>query len=139
MSVPVAVLLGFAVWTLLTLFGSVGVYRWSRILAGRAQLRDFPAEAPQGPDWYKRAMRAHANCVENLPVYGAIVVALVATGASGPALDALASVLLAARVGQTLVHVGFAQTNRVIAVRFGFFFTQAACMLAMAGILIARH
>jgi uncharacterized MAPEG superfamily protein len=138
MSVPVAVLLAFAVWTLLTLFCSVGVYRWSRILSGRAQLRDFPAEAPEGPDWYKRAMRAHANCVENLPVYGAIVVAIAATGASGPTLDALAITLIVARVCQTLVHVAFEQTNRVIAARFAFFFTQAACMLATAGILVAR-
>jgi hypothetical protein len=34
-SIPVLALLAFAVWTLLLLFGSVGVYRWSRILSGR--------------------------------------------------------------------------------------------------------
>jgi hypothetical protein len=33
MSIPVQVLLGFAAWTLLTLFGSIGAYRWSRICA----------------------------------------------------------------------------------------------------------
>jgi CBS domain-containing protein len=30
MNVPALVLVGFAAWTLLTLFGSVGAYRWSR-------------------------------------------------------------------------------------------------------------
>ena len=29
MNIPVLVLLGFAAWTLLTLFGSIGVYRWA--------------------------------------------------------------------------------------------------------------
>jgi uncharacterized MAPEG superfamily protein len=138
MSVPVLALLAFAVWTLLVLFGSVGVYRWSRILTGRARLTDFPADAPEGADWYKRAMRAHANCVENLPVFASVVVAVVATGVRGPLLDGLALAVLGARVGQSLVHVGLEQTERVIAVRFGFFLAQALALLAMAGLVVAR-
>ena len=54
-------------------------------------------------------MRAHANCVENLPVYGAVVVGLVASGIRSPLLDGLAIVLLLARVCQTIVHVAFWQ------------------------------
>ena len=92
MTVPVWVLLGFAAWTLLTLFGGVGVYRWSHILTGRAQIKEFRADVPQGSEWYLRAMRAHANCVENLPVYAAIVVALNATGLHSPTIDVLAIV-----------------------------------------------
>ena len=69
-------LLGFATWTLLLLMATVGVYRWSRILTGRVEVRNFRADQVEGEDWYKRAMRAHANCVENLPVFGAIVFAL---------------------------------------------------------------
>jgi uncharacterized MAPEG superfamily protein len=80
MTIPVLVLLGFAGWTLLTLFGSIGVYRWSRILTGRVSIAEWRADVPQGSDWYRRAMRAHMNCVENLPVYTAVVVALIATG-----------------------------------------------------------
>src|SRR5262249_47896055 len=91
MNVPVLVLLGFAAWTLLTLFGSIGVYRWSRILTGRASIAEWRADLPQGSDWYQRAMRAHMNCVENLPVYAAIVVALMATGLQSPLMDRLAS------------------------------------------------
>ena len=136
MSVPVWVLLGFAGWTLITLFGSVGVYRWSRILTGRAALTDFVADVPHGEDWYRRAMRAHANCVENLPVYGAIVVAIVVSGVRSPLLDGLAIVLLAARIAQTLVHILFTPTNGVVFVRFAFFLTQAVCMFWM-GIFVA--
>ncbi len=138
MPVPVWVLLGFASWTLLTLFTTVGWYRWSRILTGRAQISEFRAEAAQGDEWYRRAMRAHANCLENLPVYGAIVVAMLAAGVRAQSLDALAIVLLAARVCQTVTHIAFDPTNAVVSVRFGFFFTQAVCMISMAIIVAVR-
>jgi hypothetical protein len=69
MTIPVWVLLGFAAWTLLTLFTTVGVYRWARILTGRAAISERRADEVQGSEWYRRAMRAHLNCVENLPVY----------------------------------------------------------------------
>jgi uncharacterized MAPEG superfamily protein len=137
MPIPVWVLLGFAMWTLLTLFGSVGVYRWSRILTGRSELSEFRADVPHGSDWYRRAMRAHANCVENLVVYGAITVTIVVSGASGPTLDALAGLVLGARVVQTSIHIGMEPNNRAVALRFSFFFVQALCMLGMAAIVVA--
>jgi uncharacterized MAPEG superfamily protein len=136
MTTPVLVLLAFAGWTLLTLLTTVGVYRWSRILTGRVAIAEWNPAVQQGDDWYQRAMRAHANCLENLPVYGAVVVAVVATGADSPRLDVLAAVFLAARVIQTVVHVGFTPTNTVASVRFAFFFTQIVCMFWM-GILVA--
>jgi uncharacterized MAPEG superfamily protein len=138
MSIPVWVLLGFAGWTLVTLFGSVGVYRWSRILTGRAKITEFVAGVPHGAEWYQRAMRAHANCVENLPVYGAVVVAIVASGIRSPLLDGLAIVLLLARMGQTIVHVVFEPTSAIVGVRFSLFLTQAVCMLWMGG-FVALH
>jgi uncharacterized MAPEG superfamily protein len=137
MSIPVWVLLGFAAWTVATLLGTIGWYRWSRILTGRAEIKDFRADEPQGSDWYRRAMRAHANCLENLPLYTAVVVAIVATGVRSAALDRLALALLAARVGQTTVHVALAPTNFSTTLRFIFFFIQLACMVSM-GIIVVR-
>src|SRR5215203_4203988 len=125
MSVPVLVLLGFAAWTLLTLFGTIGVYRWSRILTGRASIAEWRADQPQGSDWYKRAMRAHMNCVENLPIYTALVVALMATGLHSSTIDHLAIAILAARVAQTLAHILLPPTNAAASLRFAFFFAQA--------------
>ena len=136
MTVPVWVLLGFAFWTLITLLGSVGVYRWGRILTGRARLNEFPADVPHGSDWYRRAMRAHANCVENLPVYAAIVVAIIASGVQSKTLDVLAIILLVARVFQTITHIVFEPTNTMVGVRFAFYFTQLVCMFWM-GITVA--
>jgi uncharacterized MAPEG superfamily protein len=137
MTTPVWVLLLFAGWTILTLLGTVGAYRWSRILRGRAGLTEFPADVPHGAAWYRRAMRAHANCLENLPVYGAVVVAIVATGARSALLDGLAVTLLAARVLQTVTHVAFTPTEGIVAVRFAFFATQLACMIWMGAVVAA--
>jgi len=97
MTVPIWALLGFATWTLMLLLLTVGVYRWSLIVAGRVSIRDFPADGAGGADWYKRATRAHANCIENLPVFGAIVLALHASHVSGSIVDLLATTVLAAR------------------------------------------
>jgi len=38
MTIPLWVLLGFAIWSLLTLFATAGVYRWTRILTGRVPI-----------------------------------------------------------------------------------------------------
>jgi uncharacterized MAPEG superfamily protein len=138
MRVPVLVLLGFAGWTLLTLFGSVGVYRWSRILTGRASIAEWRADLPQGNNCYQRAMRAHMNCVENLPIYTALVVALMATGLHSPIIDGLAIAMLAARICQTVIHIVLPPTNTAASLRFTFFFAQVVCMIAM-GTLIGLH
>lgn len=138
MILPVWMLVGFAAWTVLLLLATVGVYRWSRILTGRVAIREFRADQIEGADWYKRAMRAHANCVENLPVFGAIVFGLYVGDVGSALVDALAVSVLLARVMQSLVHVCFIQTNTVTAVRFGFFFVQIVSFLWLTGILLSK-
>jgi uncharacterized MAPEG superfamily protein len=137
MNVPVLVLLAFAGWTLLTLMATIGVYRWSRILTGRAAIAHWRADTPQGCDWYRRAMRAHMNCVENLPVYAAIVVAQTAAGVQSAVIDRLALTMLAARIGQTMTHILLAPTNAAAGLRFAFFFIQTASMIAMGIAILA--
>ena len=82
-------------------------------------------------------MRAHMNCVENLPLYTALVLALAATGVQSATIDHLAMVLLAARIGQTLTHIMLPPTNPVTGLRFGFFCIQAGCMVAIAAFAMA--
>jgi len=136
MTIPQWVLLGFAGWTLLVLSGPIGLYRWSMIFAGHARVNEWRADGMQGAGWYQRSMRAHANCVENLPVYAGIVVCATASQATDPLLDVLAPTLIAARICQTSTHVVSEQTARAVAVRFSFFFVQMLCMFAM-GISVA--
>ncbi|MET0988917.1 MAG: MAPEG family protein [Steroidobacteraceae bacterium] len=138
MTVPLWSLLGFAAWTVLLLLFTVGVYRWSRILTGRVEIRNFRADQIEGADWYKRAMRAHTNCVENLPVFGAIVMAQHFGNVTGALIDGTAIAILAARVLQSLVHVSFEQTNTLASVRFIFFFVQIVGFLWLIGIIVGR-
>jgi uncharacterized MAPEG superfamily protein len=131
-------LLGFATWTVLLLSATVGVYRWTRILSGRATVSSFPSDQVAGEDWYRRSMRAHANCIENLPVFGAIVLTLYVTGLRGPVIDCLAIVVLVFRVLQSLVHVSRVQTDGVVALRFSFLCAQLVSFAILIA-LVVRH
>jgi len=133
MTVPAWMLLAFAMWTLLVLLFTVGVYRWSRIFSGRVPIRDFPADAAGGEEWYRRATRAHANCIENLPVFGAIVFGLHLGQVTGTLIDVLAVTVVIARIFQSLVHISFVHTNTVASVRFTFYFVQFVCFVWLAG------
>lgn len=132
MTTPSWVLFAFALWTLLVLMASVGVYRWRRILEGSVPISGFRYDALAGhADWYRRAMRAHGNCVENLPVYGAIVLALSLRGIDSPVLDGLALVFMGARICQTVTHIAFEETDQTVSIRFAFFALQVFIMLWM--------
>lgn len=137
MSIPVAALLAFALWTITLLALTIGVVRWGMIFSGKAELKSFPGDEAHGSPFYRRATRAHANCVENLPVFGAIVVAAEASGAASPLLDALAVAVVIARVGQTSAHLS-SGGNLAIGVRFSFLMVQLTAFFWMAA-LIVRH
>jgi uncharacterized MAPEG superfamily protein len=129
-------LLGFAAWTVLLLMATVGIYRWSRILAGIAPIGSFRTDQVEGADWYQRGTRAHVNCIENLPVFGAIVLALQAGNVTGSLVDALAIAILAARIVQSLVHVCFVQTNTMVSIRFSFFSVQLVGFIWLMAIIV---
>jgi uncharacterized MAPEG superfamily protein len=131
MTIPMWMLLGFSTWTLLLLMATVGVYRWVRILFSNVPIASFRSDRLEGEDWYRRGTRAHANCVENLPVFGVIVFVISALGIDGPAVNYLSIIVLIARVCQSLVHVAHVQTDTFVAVRFAFFFIQLVCFLGL--------
>jgi uncharacterized MAPEG superfamily protein len=137
MTFPLWMLFGFALWTTAVLVFAIGVYRFSLIFTGRAGMASFPADGRNGADWYQRAMRAHANCVENLPLFTAVVFALYASGIHSQAADWMAAMALGARVCQSLVHISTVQTDRVVTVRFSFFFAQLLCFVGIAAAVIA--
>jgi len=132
MSLSLWMLLGFACWTLLVMAVGVGVRRWSLILIGGAKLTEFPGDTPHGSPDYRRTMRAHANCVENLPVFASIVFVATVSHLDSPAIGQLAALTLAARILQTAVHTLLPETGKTIAARFVFFLLQVLAMLAMA-------
>ena len=137
MTIPMWMLLGFAAWTVLLLSATVGVYRWTRILSGRASVSSFRGDQVEGEDWYRRSVRAHANCIENLPVFGAIVLALYVGGVRGPVIDVLSILVLISRVLQSLVHVSHVQTDAFVAVRFSMLCVQLISFVALI-IMVVR-
>jgi uncharacterized MAPEG superfamily protein len=138
MTIPMWSLLGFTAWTVLLLTFTVGVYRWTRILTGRASVAGFPAERVEGAGWYQRSMRAHANCIENLPVFGAVALALYVSGVGGSTVDYLSMSIPVARVIQSSVHVCLTQTDSVVAVRFTFFSVQLISFLVLI-VMVVHH
>lgn len=137
MTIPLWMLLAFASWTLLLLMATVGVYRWTRIIFRHVPLASFRSDRLEGADWYQRSTRAHANCVENLPVFGAIVLVITMIGLQGSAVDTLCVIVLVARVCQSAIHVSHRQTDALVAARFSFFSVQLACFVAL--IIMAAH
>ena len=136
-SLSLWMVLGFAAWTILVLIIGVGVRRWALVLGGQADLTNLPADVPHGRAPYRRAMRAHANCLENLSVFTAIVLVGAVTRLNPPGMDALAATTLGAHIVQTSVSLLFFERHATIAVRFAFFLVQVLTISSM-GFLLAR-
>jgi uncharacterized MAPEG superfamily protein len=70
----------------------------------------------------QRLARAHANCVEGLPVFGGLMIVAIATNRTG-VTDQLAYAFLGARVLQSTVHLASLSVAAVF-VRFSAFAVQ---------------
>jgi uncharacterized MAPEG superfamily protein len=94
----------FAGWTMLLVF-SLALYRGAFAQRSGKALNTF---APDGSDvgggFGQRLTRAHLNCLEFLPVAGAVILAAAVAGRSD-VTDGLAMPLLFARLGQSTVHL----------------------------------
>ena len=132
---PLTALILFAVWSLL-LVSTIGIWRVSQLLTGRVPKGGFTPGAPHGGDAYWRMNRAHMNSVENLPVFGALVLSGVALQVQDALFLMLPTVVIAARVAQSLVHIA-SGTQFAILIRFSFYLVQVLCMFAMAGCILA--
>ena len=129
MTTPLWCLFGYITWTVALLL-SIAAVRGVQIATGAARASDFLAGVPHGSERYWRLNRAHLNCVENLPLFAAVVLTGAVIGADSPTLNQLSVVLLSARVCQSLTHIA-SGSERAIQLRFGFFATQVACLLWM--------
>ena len=122
-------LLGFAAWTVLLVAG-VFLYRGLRFVTG-TPINNWPRSAKPANDaaLVKRMEDAHANCLENLPVFAVIVLAAAAMGRL-ESIAALAPWVLYARIGQTAAHLsGTGQLN--VLVRATFWAAQVALFVLM--------
>jgi uncharacterized MAPEG superfamily protein len=135
---PMLSLLGFSVWILASSLVTVGDYRWTMILSGRVPITSFAVDDGQRPAWYRRAIRAHANSVENLPLF---IVAVLINGGGNTQLLAVAVLCMlvgGARILQTLAHVLLNLTSLGIWIRFLAFLTQIAAIATLYIVGITR-
>ena len=119
-------LLAYVAWSILLLL-SLGALRTTLVIGGKRAANSFAATGDDMDAFGKRLTRAHANCYENLPAAGAIMLYAHATNQTG-LTDGLAYALLGARIAQSLAHL--VSTDRLwVTIRFAFFIVQVAILI----------
>jgi len=104
------------------------------IVTRQAAITDFTAGTKHGSDSYWRINRAHANTLENLPVFAALVLAGWVAGLNTPTFNMLATMVVTARVVQSLIHIS-SGSALAVNLRFLALLVQLVCEVWM-GILI---
>lgn len=123
MNASALVLTLFIAWTLLLLV-VMEVLRSRLVVTGRMAPNAFQPDNANLSPFMQRLARAHANCLESLPVFGGLLVVALVTGRAG-ITDPLAPWLLAARVIQSGIHLASLSPAAVTA-RFSAFAAQMA-------------
>lgn len=119
-------LLTYASWTLFLVM-ALGTLRTLAVLGGGRAANSFSASGDDMSGFGQRLTRAHANCYENLPIAGAILLYAIATDQTA-ATDGLAYAFVGARVAQSLVHI-VSTSNIMVLLRFAFFGVQLAILV----------
>jgi uncharacterized MAPEG superfamily protein len=91
-----------------------------------------PDVAPRAP-WAIRAQAAHVNAVENLVVFAALALAVVAAGRTSELTAQMAALYFAARVGHYAVYVAGIPVARTLCFTAGFI-AQLVLALVLLGI-----
>jgi len=114
-------LTGFITWAL-ALLVLMETIRSKMVLTGEVPANGFdPANSKLAP-FMQRLARAHANCVEGLPIFGGLMLVALVTGRAA-VTDPLALVFLGARVVQSLIHLA-SLSNAAVTARFTAFAVQ---------------
>jgi uncharacterized MAPEG superfamily protein len=135
MSTSAVVLTLFIAWALLLLV-LMEIIRSYLVVSGRAKSNEFKPDNTNLSPFLQRLARAHANCIESLPIAGGLLLVAIATGRTG-VTDALAPWLLAARVAQSITHL-VSLSVVAVNVRFSFFAVQLAIAIYWTWALLAR-
>lgn len=122
MSSPTIIaLVGFIGWALLLLVLMESI-RSKMVLSKEVAPNGFNPENSNLSPFMQRLARAHANCIEGLPIFGGLMVVAVVT--SNVAItDSLAYLFLGARMAQSLIHL-YSLSPLAVIMRFSFFAVQ---------------
>lgn len=134
MTPTLTALTGFLAWTLFLLV-LMEVLRSRLVLAKEVAANGFQPDNGNLSPFMQRLARAHANCLEGLPLFGGLM--LVATVSGQAALtDPLAYVFLGARIVQSLIHLASLSATAVT-LRFSAFLVQTGIGVYWAWRLLA--
>lgn len=96
-------LTGFVAWALFLLV-VMEIIRTYLVVTGKVAANAFtPANSGLSP-FMQRLARAHANCIEGLPIFGGLLAIAIMTSRTD-VTDALALWLLGARIAQSIIHL----------------------------------
>ncbi|MBL8386319.1 MAG: MAPEG family protein [Burkholderiales bacterium] len=123
MSNTALALTGFIAWTLL-LLAVMEAVRSALVVSGTMPANGFRPDNANLSPFMQRLARAHANCLEGLPIFGGLMLVALVTDRSA-ITDPLAHALLAARIVQSSIHLASTASAAVTA-RFAAFAMQMA-------------
>ena len=103
MTTTLTALTGFIAWTLCLLI-LMELIRSKMVLTKEIAANRFQPDNANLSPFMQRLARAHANCLEGLPVFGGLMLVAVAAGQTA-VTDALAPLLLGARIVQSSLHL----------------------------------
>ena len=121
MSATAFALTGFISWALGLLI-VMEVIRMYLVISGKVAANGFTPDNAALSPFMQRLARAHANCIEGLPIFGGLLgVAIIISKTD--VTDPLASTLLGARIVQSIIHL--VSTSQVaVSLRFTAFAVQ---------------
>ena len=121
MSTTALALTGFIAWSL-ALLVLMETLRSGLVLTKKVRSNEFQPDNSNLSPFMQRLARAHANCIEGLPIFGGLMVVALLTKRES-VTDGLALVLLFARVVQSTVHLS-SLSVMAVNVRFTAFAVQ---------------
>ena len=121
MNPTLTALVGFVPWSLFLLV-LMEVIRTKLVVTKAVAANGFTPDNANLSPFMQRLARAHANCVEGLPVFGGLMLVAVLAGRS-PITDPLAYAFLGARVLQSVVHLS-SLSAPAVTLRFSAFAVQ---------------
>lgn len=120
-SPTIIALLGFIAWALFLLVLMESI-RSKMVLTKEVAPNGFNPENSNLSSFMQRLARAHANCIEGLPIFGGLMIAALVTS-NAAITDPLAYIFLGARIVQSLIHLA-SLSPAAVTMRFSAFAVQ---------------
>jgi uncharacterized MAPEG superfamily protein len=121
MNPTLTALVGFVAWSLFLLV-LMEFVRSKLVLTKAVAANGFTPDNSNLSPFMQRLARAHANCVEGLPIFGGLMLVAVLAGKSS-VTDPLAYTFLCARIVQSVIHLS-SLSALAVTLRFSAFAVQ---------------